>query len=105
MGVHGTRRPAQMNASRETIPLQPAGRQPVPLPAADAPVREGVLEVPGEMALYHGDKLAGLHIAWRLVGPASAPIVCALGGISANRRVCLTDDPRQGWWSEVIGQG
>jgi len=30
--------------------------------------------------------------------------VCALGGISASRRVCLTEDPsQQGWWSGVVG--
>lgn len=66
-------------------------------------VREGVLEIPGETALYHGGKLTDVRIAWRLVGPANAPVVCAMGGISANRRVCLTEDPRQDWWSQIAG--
>jgi homoserine O-acetyltransferase len=66
-------------------------------------VREGILEVPGEMSLHYGARLSGVRIAWRLVGPANAPVVCALGGISANRRVCLAGDPRQEWWSEVAG--
>jgi homoserine O-acetyltransferase len=66
-------------------------------------MREGLLEVPGEVSLYHGGKLSGMRIAWRLVGPANAPVVCALGGISANRRVFVTEDPKQGWWSEVVG--
>jgi homoserine O-acetyltransferase len=66
-------------------------------------VREGVLEVPADTALYHGGKLTDVRIAWRLVGPANAPIVCALGGISANRRVCLTEDPGQDWWSQIAG--
>jgi homoserine O-acetyltransferase/O-succinyltransferase len=92
-----------MNASFETVSLQPTARQPVVLPPAEAPVREGTLEVPGEVPLHHGGKLSSLHIAWRIVGPANAPVVCALGGISANRRVCLTEDPRHGWWSEVVG--
>jgi homoserine O-acetyltransferase/O-succinyltransferase len=39
------------------------------------------------------------------VGAAHAPVVCALGGISAHRHVCLTEDPRKGWWSEVVGPG
>jgi homoserine O-acetyltransferase len=30
-------------------------------------------------------------------------VVCALGGISANRRVCVTEDPRQSWWAPVVG--
>ncbi len=71
------------------------------LPTADPAVREGVLEIPGEMALYHGGRLSGVRVAWRLVGPANAPVVCALGGISASRRVCLGD----GWWPELAGPG
>jgi homoserine O-acetyltransferase len=68
-------------------------------------VREGMLDVPGEVALYHGGRLTGIRIAWRLIGPANAPVVCALGGISATRRVFVTEDPKQGWWSEVVGPG
>ena len=101
-----------MNASVESIPVTP--RAPAALraaPDAPAPVREGVLEIPGALSLYHGGRLSDARIAWRLVGAAHAPVVCALGGISANRRVCLTEDPRegedprQGWWSEVVGPG
>src|ERR1700761_6875622 len=93
-----------MNASVEV--LQVAHRAPLaPAPAPELVVREGVLDVPGEVALYHGGRLTGIRIAWRLVGPANAPVVCALGGISANRRVFVTEDPRQGWWSEVVGPG
>jgi homoserine O-acetyltransferase len=86
------------------------------LPAADPVVREGVLEIPGETALYHGGRLSGVRLAWRMVGPANAPVVCALGGISASRRVCLAEEPRHhadsaeirrrelsGWWSDVAG--
>lgn len=117
-----------MNAIAEPVPIAPGIRAPA-LPAADA-VREGVLEIPGEMALYHGGRLTGVRLAWRLVGPASAPVVCALGGISAGRRVCLSDEARHagsseashrererngisetrrrqserlGWWSEIAG--
>jgi homoserine O-acetyltransferase len=68
-------------------------------------VREGVLDVPGEVSLYHGGRLSGIRIAWRLAGPANAPVVCALGGISANRRVFDQENPKQGWWSEVVGPG
>ena len=82
--------------------LLPAGRAGE---HASTSVREGILEVPGEIALHHGGRLSGVRIAWRLSGPASAPVVCALGGISANRRVCGMDDPREGWWSEIAGSG
>ena len=97
-------------------------------PAAEPAVREGVLEIPGEMALYHGGRLRGVRLAWRWVGPANAPVICALGGISANRRVCRegelsgasetrhretersgsSENRRRegelsGWWSDVAG--
>ena len=69
------------------------------------PVREGVLDVPGPVRLYHRGELAGLRLAWRLTGPANAPVVCALGGISAHRRVCLTEDVKASWWPQVAGPG
>jgi homoserine O-acetyltransferase len=93
-----------MHASLESVPVTLT--KSVPLAVAPAPeiiAREGILEVPGEVALYHGGKLSGMRIAWRLAGPANAPVVCALGGISAHRRVCLTEDPGQGWWSQIAG--
>ena len=91
-----------MNASVEVIPVSHRA-QLSPVPAPEMVVREGILDVPGEVSLYHGGRLSGIRIAWRLVGPANAPVVCALGGISANRRVFVPEDPRQGWWSEVVG--
>ena len=99
-----------MNASLESLPvptrpsasLVPASSTLVAL-ATDITIREGLLEIPGELTLHHGGKLSGIRIAWRLVGPTHAPIVCALGGISAHRRVCLAEDPRQEWWSQIAG--
>jgi homoserine O-acetyltransferase len=102
-----------MNASLENLPVAarhsvssavvPAAKTLVAL-ATDITVREGILEIPGEVPLHHGGKLSGgVRIAWRMAGPTNAPVVCALGGISANRRVCLTDDPRQEWWSQIAG--
>lgn len=92
-----------MNASVEALPAIRQQAQLAPVPTPDGFVREGILDVPGEVSLYHGGRLSGIRIAWRLVGPVNAPVVCALGGISANRRVFVTEDPRQGWWSEVVG--
>jgi homoserine O-acetyltransferase/O-succinyltransferase len=108
-----------MNAIAEPVLIPPGISAPV-LPAADPPIREGVLEIPGEIALHHGGRLTGVRLAWRMVGPAHAPVVCALGGISASRRVCLCEEVRHhadaadsrhrerelsGWWSEVAGPG
>jgi homoserine O-acetyltransferase len=93
-----------MNASLEPTPVTlKTSVMPLNAPAHELVAREGILEVPGDVSLYHGGRLPGIRIAWRVVGPANAPVVCALGGISANRRVCLTEDPRQGWWSEIVG--
>ena len=118
-----------MNAILEPVVIPPGNHAPV-LPAADPAVREGILEIPGEMALHHGGRLSGVRLAWRMVGRANAPVVCALGGISANRRVCLGEESRHagssetghrdreqnagpenrrrqserlGWWSEIAG--
>lgn len=69
------------------------------------PVREGILELAGHRPLHHHGALRDVRIAWRLTGPEEAPVVCALGGISAHRRVCLTPNPRDGWWCEIAGPG
>ncbi len=90
-----------MNATVEPVPVSPGGWTASVAHAGDAPLREGVLQVPGELRLHHGGRLANVRLAWRLVGPAHAPVICALGGISAGRRVCLTENPRESWWSEV----
>ncbi len=68
-------------------------------------VREGVLAIPGELKLHFGGSLPSASIAWRLAGPAGAPVVATLGGISASRRVWQPDEPRGGWWHEVVGNG
>ncbi|MDB5668011.1 MAG: alpha/beta fold hydrolase [Alphaproteobacteria bacterium] len=41
----------------------------------------------------------------RLSGPAGAPVVVALGGISADRFVCSRSDGSPGWWRGLIGPG
>jgi homoserine O-acetyltransferase/O-succinyltransferase len=41
---------------------------------------------------------------YELIGPAGAPIMIALGGISAHRHVVSNDDdPTPGWWESVAG--
>jgi len=105
-----------MSASIESIPVN-APRAAVarvrltsapavdaaPAPNGNVRVEEGVLEVAGDFPLHHGGSLRRLRLAWRLAGAANTPVICALGGISAHRRVCLTEDPRESWWSEVVG--
>jgi len=89
-----------MNALVDSIPV--TQRPHVALHAAES-AHEGVLQIPGVTRLHHGGRLAEVRIAWRLVGPADAPVVCALGGISANRYVIERTPGEKGWWSEVVG--
>jgi homoserine O-acetyltransferase len=63
---------------------------------------EGVFELPASLSLYHGGVLSGVRVGWRLAGAPNAPIVVALGGISAHRRVFGETEPR-GWWNNVVG--
>ncbi|MDE2449305.1 MAG: homoserine O-succinyltransferase [Gammaproteobacteria bacterium] len=109
-----------MNAIAEPVLIPPGVGARERSPAADPAVREGILEIPGEMVLYHGGRLSGVRLGWRMVGPANAPVICALGGISASRRVCLGEEPRHnadgaeirhrereraGWWADIAGPG
>lgn len=72
---------------------------------AGSAVREGVLDIAGAMSLHHGVVLRNLRVGWRLTGPVSAPVVVALGGISAHRRVWSATATERGWWSEIVGPG
>jgi homoserine O-acetyltransferase/O-succinyltransferase len=65
----------------------------------------GVWALPQPLRLHHGGQLTEPRLAWRLAGRAGAPIVAALGGISAHRRVFDRVQPRSGWWHEVVGPG
>ena len=41
---------------------------------------------------------------YEVIGPDGAPLVVALGGISASRHVVATEhDPSPGWWDQVVG--
>jgi homoserine O-acetyltransferase len=74
-----------------------------PLESFNADALEGVLHLPARLSLHHGGSLTQPLLGWRLAGRADAPIVVALGGISAHRRVFDLQQPREGWWHEVVG--
>jgi homoserine O-acetyltransferase len=67
--------------------------------------REGVLQVDGPTTLHHGGTLDQLQIGYSLSGEPGMPVVVALGGISATRRVFDPAGGRNGWWHEVVGPG
>lgn len=72
-------------------------------PAANpVPARDDSVCIPGGLALHHGGHLPAARVAWRLTGPAGAPVVAVLGGISAQRVVAAEEG---GWWDAGIGHG
>ena len=62
-------------------------------------VHEGHLRLP--LQPVHGTAVREVRIAWRLHGPADAPCVAVLGGISADRQV----GGPSGWWLQQTGEG
>jgi len=81
-------------------------RLPVPGPVlrARATVSHGLLGIP-KLRFHDDGRQERVVVAWRLVGPPGAPVVAALGGISAGREVCDPEDPARGWWREIAGPG
>ena len=73
-------------------------------PRADAVASHGLLGI-RKLRFYGDGRLERVVVAWRLVGPPGAPVVAALGGISAGRVACDFEDPARGWWREVVGPG
>lgn len=76
-----------------------------PHPVSNPDVLEGVFHLPARLPLHHGGSLEQPSLGWRLAGSADAPIIIALGGISAHRCVFDASQPRLGWWHEVTGPG
>jgi homoserine O-acetyltransferase len=72
--------------------------------AARADIQDGILTLEDGLNLFLGSALPRVQVAWRLVGAIDAPVVAALGGISAGRYVSSDGDAR-GWWSEIVGEG
>lgn len=65
------------------------------------------LSLPTPFVLDHTVLNEPVSIKARLVGPANAPVILALGGISANRHVCDhvhgVSNVTDGWWRELAG--
>ncbi|MDQ1345085.1 MAG: Homoserine O-succinyltransferase, partial [Pseudomonadota bacterium] len=78
---------------------------------ADSPVpatyewQQAELALPGPLALFMGGELSGVEIAYRVAGARGAPVVAALGGISAGRNVFSLQPESPGWWEEAVGPG
>lgn len=74
-------------------------------PPTSFELREGLLEIAGTVRLHHGGALERVRIAWWLAGARGAPVVTALGGISAHRHVFTSGEGPRGWWDELVGPG
>jgi homoserine O-acetyltransferase len=64
---------------------------------------EGELALPQPFVLESGAFLNEARLAWQCVGPADAPVIVVLGGISAHRRALAQDG--NGWWESQCGTG
>jgi homoserine O-acetyltransferase len=81
---------------------------PVPDPSAVPAAydwRDEVYALPGGLELHFGGRLESVEIAYRLAGAQGAPVVAALGGISAGRDVFSLQPGAAGWWQGVVGPG
>lgn len=76
--------------------------------SAAVTVPQGVelCHLPSPFVLRSGDALHGASLAYERQGPKHAPVVVALGGISAHRHVAAHRAvPGRGWWPGVVGAG
>jgi homoserine O-acetyltransferase/O-succinyltransferase len=69
--------------------------------AAHLSTHDSILELAGPWRLHYGDFLENPRVAYRLSGPDGAPVVAALGGISAHRQL----SGPEGWWPDMVGPG
>ena len=90
--------------ARGAAPAPSGAGGPAPVAGAGSAL-EGTLAVPGAFALRHGGSLQDIALAWRVTGPADAPPVVVMGGISGHRRVFGPPGEERGWWQEVAGEG
>ena len=67
--------------------------------------RDEVLALPGGLDLHFGGRLESVEIAYRMAGARGAPVVAALGGISAGREVFALQPGATGWWQDAVGPG
>lgn len=74
------------------------------LKPANLRIEEGHIDL-ASLPLHCGGRLAPVTVAWRLAGAPAAPVIAALGGISAHRRVFDVDEPQLGWWRGLVGPG
>ncbi len=86
---------------RRSFPQQ--SRATAPIVESAVAWLQGELALPETYVLESGEVLRNAKLAWQCVGPAEAPLIVVLGGISAHRSVCAEDG--RGWWEAQCGGG
>jgi homoserine O-acetyltransferase len=77
--------------------------EPIAESVAASAWQHGVLDLPQPFRLESGQVLENARLAWQCAGPGDAPLIIALGGISAHRRPCSAEG--DGWWESQCGAG
>lgn len=86
-------------------PAQPLEEPATRLPP-EVPFRQGVVILPQGLQLEREEPIVPCHIGWQSMGPEDAPVVVALGGISAQRHIAAhAGNHAAGWWEVVTGPG
>ena len=81
-------------------------REP-PLARSLPPARRGTIYMPRAWRPELEPELdSRFRVPFEVTGPEDAPLIVALGGISAHRHVCANHaDPSEGWWRRIVGPG
>ena len=67
-------------------------------------VHRGEIRLGETFKLECGGELPSPQVAYELAGPEGAPVLLAIGGISATRHVASSADfPEPGWWEDFAG--
>lgn len=75
------------------------------IPALEVLDIDTEIALPTPLQLAHTTLTGSVSVKARLVGPKDAPVILALGGISANRHVCDSLSGEAGWWQDFAGPG
>ncbi len=111
MGAVGDRTAATSEKARRARAAKAPAKDVVPASPIHVHSQDIIAPIPDDWRGEHGARLSDQAVRARLVGPSGAPVVAALGGISADRFVAAeagqttSSGKRVGWWSEVVKPG
>ena len=81
-------------------------REPPLSPSPPSARRGTVYMRPGWTPELEPGLKARFRVPFEIAGPKDAPLLVAMGGISANRHACANaEDRSEGWWRKIVGPG